>query len=422
MEKRTAALLLALATVFALGANAAEPAGSKPEAAAASEPAAAQTERAETPAEPEAEGALAFDALGARMRESYYPLLALEENVQTLEEWDYRRTEDELRDKINGIADQQWAYLSTVPGMGSMLSASLQPQYDAYRDAFDDVRSGKLQSDNEGVTRQLRNLQDQTVIVGESLYITLKELETQDAALSRTIDALGRSDAELTLRHELGQVSALTVQQVRAGLAQAESARATLRMNADNVLLQLKAMTGTALDGELTLAALPRVTAGQLGAMALDDDLARAKEASYELYDAQKTLDDAKKDYNDALKKYGANSKKNEWMQAKHTWQAAQYTFENALQSYELKFRALYAQVKDASQAADAKRAALAGKEAEYAASALKYEQGNLSANALADAKDALAEAKDAALGAERELFSQYRSYCWAVEYGILNG
>ena len=421
MEKRTTALLLALAAVFALGANAAEPTGSKPEATVVSESAAARTERVETTAAPEAEGALAFDALEARMRESCYPLLALEENIQTLADWDYQRTEDELRDKLNGIADQQWAYLS-VPGMGAMMSASLQPQYDAYREAFDNVRGGKLQADNEGVTRQLRNLQDQTVIVGESLYITLKELETRDAALSRTIDALERSEAELTLREELGQVSALTVRQVRAGRAQAESGQATLRMNRDNILLQLKAMTGTALDEPLTLGALPQVTAEQLDAMALDADLARAKEASYELYDAQKTLSDAKEDYNDALKQYGANSKKNEWMQAKHTYQAAQYTYENAAQSYELKFRALYAQIKDAAQAADAKRAALAAEEAAYAASALKHEQGSLSANALADAKDALAEAKDGALDAERELFSQYRAYRWAVDYGILNG
>ena len=68
-----------------------------------------------------------------------------------------------------------------------------------------------------------------------------------------------------------------------------------------------------------------------------------------------------------------------------------------------------------------AKRSALALEAKNYAVSALKYEQGNISANALADAKDSLADAKDGVAGAERDLFSQYRSYYWAVEYGILN-
>ena len=432
MNRKMIALMLALAMLFALGANAADGGGSAAQSAAAAENAAAQAETevredaaadAEAPAapEPDAEGTLSFANLRGRMLENYYPLLALEENIQTLESWDYQRTEDELRDKLNETANQQWAYLS-VPGMGSMLSASLQPQYDAYREAFDQVRDGKLQEDNDGVKHQLRNLQDQTVIVAESLYITYKGLEAQNSALTRTVASLKRAEKEMTLRQELGQVSELTLQQVRSGAVQAESGQKTLRMNMENILLQLKAMTGVELDAAFTLGALPQVTAEQLASMDPEKDLASAQETSYELYDAKKTLDNAKDAYNDARKEYGEYSKKNEWMQAKHTWQAAQYTYENAALSFELKFRTLFAQVKDAAQVLDAKRAALTLEEKNYAASALKYEQGSISANALADAKDALADAKDAVAGAERELFTQYRSYDWAVTYGILNG
>ena len=90
--------------------------------------------------------------------------------------------------------------------------------------------------------------------------------------------------------------------------------------------------------------------------------------------------------------------------------------------TFELNFRTLYAQVKDCAQVLEAKRAALASQERSYAVSALKYDQGNISANALADAKDELSSAKDEVASAERELFSKYRSYTWAVDYGILNG
>ena len=424
MKQRIIALALAMALGLSLGANIASAEDGQPAAAAAADTTkkdeGAGTTASE-PAEPDAEGTLSLLNLRSRMLEHYYPLLALEENIRTLEEWDYKRTEDELRDQLNDIANQQWQYMTTIPMMGSMMAASLQPQYDALRDAFDDVRDGKLQKDNEGVKRQLRNLQNQTVIVAESLYITRKGLEAQDASLTRTVAALGRTEQEMTLREKLGQISALQLQQVQLGTVQAESGQKTLRMNMDNILMQLKAMSGVELDQSLTLAALPTVTAEQVEAMSLEKDLASAQEASYELYDAKKAYDDAKETYDDAQKEYGIYSKKNEWMQAKHTWQAAQYTYENAKQGYELKFRTLYAQVMDAAQIISAKREALAAQEKSYQASALKYKQGTISANELANAGDELAKVKDELASAERDLLTQYRSYQWAVQYGILN-
>ncbi len=456
MKNRLTALLLTAALAFAIGANAAlsedasaEETSAAPEAAAMQETAAEPQET--TPAESVVSpaGTLRFSALRTQMMEHYYPLLALEENVKTLEEWDYARTEEELRVALAQMTDLQWTLLSlqtfdpsslegltpeeilsgiseATAGLSNSASSLLmltqmQSQYEACEKAYDDVRSGKMQSDNAGVVRQLRNLQDQTVIVGETLYITYKGLEAQDASLTRTIAALGRTEREMTLRCELGQISALTLQQVRTGLAQAESGQKTLRMNMECLLLQLKAMTGAELDGPLTLGALPQVTAQQLVAMDPDADYAKAVAASYELYDAKRSLEDAETAYNDAKKEYGADSEKNEWMQAQHTWKAAQYSYESTKLNFELKFRTLYAKVKDAAQTAETKRAALDAQELLYAASALKYEQGTISANALEDAKDTLASAKADAAAAERDLFSQYRSYFWAVEYGILN-
>ena len=466
MKNRLTALLLAAALAFAIGVNAVSPEDAATTPAPAQTDAAEPADTVETAAEPAdtaaepaetaqpvpavTDGTLEFSALRGQMLSHYYPLLALGENIQTLEEWDYARTEDDLRDALNAIAAQQWE-LSVMPTIdldslegltpeeifdqvgGSAISAAaglavspvvlpqLQTQYDACLQAFEDVRSGKMQADNAGVVRQLRNLQNQTVIVAESLFITYKGLEAQDASLSRTVAALERTEREMTLRRELGQISELTLQQVRSGGAQAQSGQKTLRMNMDNLLLQLKAMTGAKLDGSLALGALPQVSAQQLADMDLDADYAKAAAASYELYDAKKSYDAAETAFQEARDKYADDPGKNEWLQAQHTWNAAQYTYENAKQSFELKFRTLYAQVRDAAQTAQTRRASLGAQEKAYAAAALRYEQGTLSANALADAKDTLASAKAEAASAERDLFAQYRSYCWAVEYGILN-
>ncbi|MBR0313449.1 MAG: TolC family protein, partial [Oscillospiraceae bacterium] len=305
--------------------------------------------------------------------------------------------------------------------MGSMMSSSIQPTYDETKKLFDAVRDGELKKDNDAVLRELQNRRNQAIIGAESIYITCAGLNAQDAALTRSLAALARSEEELRLRNRLGQVSDFTLQSVENGRIQAESGKETLQMNIGNLLLRLKVMTGIDMDAELSLAALPTVTAEQLAAMSPEQDLAAAQEASYELYAAKRAYDDAKEEYDDALKKYGSYSKKNEWMQAKHTWQAAQYTYENAKQSYELKFRTLYAQVKDAAQIIESKRAALAAQEKSYQVSALKYQQGTISANELANAGDELAKVKDELASAERDLFTQYRSYQWAVEYGILN-
>lgn len=55
------------------------------------------------------------------------------------------------------------------------------------REQFDAIRDGELQKDNAGVIRQLENLQDQIVMSGETLYMAIYAMETQEAALQRQL-------------------------------------------------------------------------------------------------------------------------------------------------------------------------------------------------------------------------------------------
>ena len=458
MKKRITALLLSLAMVFALGApqvlaegdaamegtpaardieaaedgQAAEAARSavpaEDEQAAGAAEADAETENvAENGAEDsgetapsDPEGTLAFTSLRTRMLENYYPLRALQESIDDIESHDYDWRYDRLRTDMNKLATAQWGLRMIFDYEGSAMFGA---QYDQMRKEFDAIKDGEKQKDDEEALRQYRNAQNQAVIAGESLYIMLKGLEAQDATLARTIAQLGRSEREMRLRHELGQISELVVDQVSTGRAQAVSGRETLRMNRETALLQLESWVGAELGEPLALGALPKVTAQELAAMDLEADLEKARSASYALFDAKKQLDDFRKNtYDKVIDAYGLNEKYFEVSQVKHALQAQTYNYENTLLTFELNFRTLYAQVKDCAQVLEAKRTALAGQEKSYAVSALKYKQGNISANALADAEDELSSAKDEVASAERELFSKYRSYTWAVDYGILNG
>ena len=412
MKKRWTALLLALAMLSALavGALADEQDKEKP----------AAEETAQTA--PDAEGTLRFENLSARMKTGYYTVMSLEENIAAIECIDYDKMYEDLRDGLNQIAEAQWMMLQ-IPGAGETYTyKSLQDQYDTLRKTFDDIKDGKLQQDNADLVRQLRDAENQLLMAGQTLYINLLGLEDQSAALTRQTAALDRTIEEVKLRYELGQVSAMTLQQTEAGKAQVESGKAAIDAAVAQLRRQLNAMTGEELTAPLTLNALPGVTVEQLSAMDVEKDMEKAKAASYDLYAAKLTLDDADEEYKDKAGDLGYNKDNYEYIAVKHRWQAAQYTYNAAVQNFELSFRSLYDSVQSYASALNAAKVSLECERSDLAAAQLRYEQGTISENALHTAEDELYTAQDTVSGAERDLFTAYNNYRWAVDYGLLAG
>lgn len=391
-------------------------------------------------ASPDPAGTLSFANVDQRVRAGNLNYLVLEESIAQVEAIDYEELQEDLREGLNDIANLQWQTHmsgSMIPPTGndaldqalqgilsmsaSSASQSLQSQYDALREQFDDLKDGKIQQDAADSVRQLRATQDNLVMLTQSMYIQLSELQATDAALDRGLAALDRTIQEMELRYQLGQISALTLQQTRASRTSLLSQQQTLASSAQTLTMNLESMIGADLTGSLRLSALPQVSQEELDAMDLEADLAAAKEASYELYAAKKTLDDARETYEDAGDQYNYNDRHYEFVQAQHAWQAAQYTYDGAVQSFELSFRTLYAQVKDYQQVLQAAQTALAVEQDNYAVDQLKYEQGTISKNALLTAQDDLAAAEETVATAQRNLFSAYNNYRWAVDSGILN-
>ena len=411
MKKRWTALLLALAMLSALAVGALADEQKKDETTA---------ETAQTA--PDAEGTLRFENLSARMKTGYYTVMSLEENIAAIECIDYDKMYEDLRDGLNQIAEAQWMMLQ-IPGAGETYTyKSLQDQYDTLRKTFDDIKDGKLQQDNADLVRQLCDAENQLLMAGQTLYINLLGLEDQSAALTRQTAALDRTIEEVKLRYELGQVSAMTLQQTEAGKAQVESGKAALDAAVAQLRRQLNAMIGEELTAPLTLNALPGVTAEQLAAMDVEKDLERAKAISYSLYAAKLTLDDADEEYKDKARDLGYNEDNYEYIAVKHRWQAAQYTHNAAVQNFELSFRSLYDSMQSYASALNAAKVSLECERSDLAAAQLRYEQGTISENALHTAEDELYTAQDTVSGAERDLFTAYNNYRWAVDYGLLAG
>ena len=134
------------------------------------------------------------------MRENNFQILTIEQNVLSIEDIDYDKLYDKLWQQLNDIAQAQWRLvrasnamhsLSQIPGSDVTYSDyeygtsydQLDRAYAAVREQFDAIKDGDMQKDNADVLRQLRNLQDQIVMAGESLYAALAAMESQEANL-----------------------------------------------------------------------------------------------------------------------------------------------------------------------------------------------------------------------------------------------
>lgn len=374
-----------------------------------------QDAQTEIPA-PDPVGQLSFANLENRMRENNLTILMLEESIASIDEIDFDKQIDDLRQQLNKIA----ASITALRLMGDSEAAdALQANYDSMKAQFDQLYEGDVQDDYDAAVRQLRNTEDQMIKTAETIYINILELQNTDAQLQRSLAAMNRTVQEMELRYDLGQISALQLQQTESGRTQLKSSLETVEMNLDNLIVQMEVMIGAEQTGALKLGEIPDVTDEQIAAMDLEKDLAAAKEVSYALFDAQKTLNDAKETYEDAIDGKGINSYQRK--SAEHTWKAAQYTYEAAVQSFELSFRTAFNAVADQQQILKASRTALALQQDTYASMELKYQQGSISKNALQDAKDDLDDAQTAVDTARHNLFTAYRTYRWAVDKGLLN-
>lgn len=378
------------------------------------------------------EGTVSFANLEARVRENNLTIRMLEESIASIDVVDYEKMYDELKDGLNEIAKiqrtmLQLGQLDSAMGNTSLsgsfsseyIFSNLDASYDSLRETFDDLKDGKIQGDYAAAKRQLENAENQVVMGAETLYMAILEMQNTRASLQRQLDALDRTVEEMELRYKLGQISALTLQQVKNGRTQLASGIATLDMNIRNYTRQLEVMLGLEQTGSLTLAEPPQVSDKLVAEMDYDTALAAAKEKSYDLFAAQKTLDDAEETYKDSIKGYGQNNY--HYKSAVHTYEAAKYTYQSTVQSFEMNFRTMYDAVADYQQVLKASQSALDYQKNACAASQLKYQQGTISKNSLLEAQDSLASAEADVATAKHNLFSAYHTYLWAVEYGILN-
>jgi len=448
-QRKTALLLAAALTLSLVGAAALAAEDPAPLAASRTVPAAEEIqpearetavladaqpeapESSETPEEPQIPdedyipdpvGTVTFANLSRRMHENNLQILAIQESITNLELLDYDYILDDMRETIANLSRAQWMMVM-MGQQGTLAYEQLDQANQAVWDQFESIKDGDMQKDNADMIRQLKNLQDQTVMAGEATYIALAAMEIQEGGLERQLSALDRQLEELELRHQLGHISSMTLREAQGGRTALTSGLSTLRMNLDTYKGQLELLMGADITGQIKLGALPAVTQKDLNTMDLEKDLETAKENSWQLYSAQLDLKDAKQDFADRGGELASDyrPKDPQYMQVRYGYYAARHTYNNTVQNFELGLRNLYLKVQDCKQILDASKTALAVAQDSRSAAQLKYSQGSLSKNALLEAEDKVSEAQEKVDSASNDLFSAYNTYRWAVDYGILN-
>lgn len=401
---------------------------------------------------------LSFDRIGDKVRANNLTVRSLEETIASMEAMNWKEVIGDVEDAIDDLEDgikeinaslgqvgnveEQMKTLldslksmetvsgSTLAGAIALIQASsasstlstLESTLDSLEDQLDELKEQRDEYEKKTIPdtkRQIQSVIDQMVIGAETLYTTILSTQQQRDSLVDAQAAMDRTVAEMELRYERGQISELTLLQVKNGAQTLTAGLGSLDVALDTMTYSLQSLLGDTVTGTLTLSALPAVSTADLDKADYTKDLAKAKEASYDLYKAARAVEDAEDDMEDARKDEGKNSY--QYKMAQHTYESAVLSEKSAVQSFELSFRSLYSQLAPARTAAANAENDLAYAKRVYETAQLKYQQGNLSANGLADAKDTYETAQRDYATAQTDLFTAWHSYQNAVTYGVVS-
>ena len=371
---------------------------------------------------PDEVGFVSFENIERRMYKENLKIAMMDATIDTLDGVDYDAIKDQLQGGLAMIEDQilaleQAAMLEPIGAQFAIASLSTQAQ--ELRQQLKAIKNGVLQDESSAASAQLEAARDALVMGGETMFLAIKAMETQNGALQRQLESLNRTVEEMELRYQMGQISALQLAQVKAGRTSLISGMKTLQMNIEIYKSQLEQFLGAKITGEITLGAVPEVTQAQIDAMNVEEDWKVCKRQNYDIYAAEVAMDKADVEFLEAQKAYDKDSY--EYRAAENSLDAAECTYDDTLQTKELAFRTLYLQVMDHRQILEAAKVSLQCQEESCAAARLRYEQGTISHNALLTAEDELASARETVENAANDLFAAYNTYCWAAGHGILN-
>jgi len=352
-----------------------------------------------------------FENLESRIRKGIPAVLSLQASLDAQKAFNRDVASKELVDAINELTDRAWE-------MGA--STSMNTTIDGLKKQLDALKEDEYQETLERATRQIENAMDQVILGGQSLYLSILTYEVNLADMERALTALQRSVTEMEARYQLGQVSELTLLQLKTTQQNTKSQAESMKIAIANMKSSLSSLIGANLDAPLTLSGLSQnyKQTNTLLSMDYPTALKKAKENSYAIYSADMTLKDAKEAWDDAKEDYGMGGYK--YKMAEQTYQSAVHTRDASVKNFELSLQTLYQTIPEAQLGYNTAEFSLRNQETLYAAAQVKYAQGQISGYQLQTANEDLLAAQSALKLANIKLFTVLNQYSWAVEQGVI--
>ncbi len=376
-----------------------------------------------------------WNELDSLIREGSLSALAIDENIKSIEAIDYNQVKNDLLKAMREIddtrssisaADTAMSQIATnEPGAqmafsftSSFISSSLDSSYDSLKEAYDDVKDGKTEQDNDDLIRQLENAKTQIVISGENLYIAIVSMEDSMNDGYRGLSQLDMHIQELRLRQKLGQVTEQDVMELENTRRETEEQLQILDITIRTYKSQLQALIGDEPTGEIKLGELPEITDADIAEINYEADLKNAKEASWTMREAKININNAGDDWDDIQDDY--EDYQYQYEAGEHTWNAAHINYDATEQQFELSFKQLYDTVIQKQLAIKSKEKSLEYYEKQLEITELKLDRGMVDYMDYVDAMNDKTTAESALTSAKRDLLSAYNNYDNAATYGII--
>lgn len=247
----------------------------------------------------------------------------------------------------------------------------------------------------ETTKNTLNDAINQIVKGAETLYIGIVTMESSIDALQRGLDAMDRAVAICEKQYELGMASQYDVETMKYQRSSLASQMESLLFQIETSKVTLEGMCGMELRGTVQLGALTMPTQEELDAIDYEKDMPIGQRRNVDVMNAQEELD------NDST------------TTGKHTLQAAKDTF-----AYN--FKVLCMTVEEKERLVGVAEESLAYQERTFSITEKQYELGMISQEEYLTGESDLLAAQESVKAAQLELFTAYRNYIWARDYGLI--
>lgn len=289
------------------------------------------------------------------------------------------------------LAEQARASIAMNDGIISGLEES---QEDAENQLKDTYASTKHQLDNAA---------DQIVVGAQTQYITLITLQNSIDTLNRSIAAIDRSIVVMQTQLEIGMASELDLKTLQNQRQTAQSSLESLISQQKNLQASLSLTLGNEVGTSVNAESLPYISKSEINKIDYKQDLEKAMDNSYAIWQKADAARKASNEYMDNL------------YTTADAYEAAKIDLEATKEQTENSFKTLYESVLEKQRLLEQAEENLTFAEVNFEIAEVKLNQGIISQLQYENEKDTLESAKDAIKTAKTELFTAYNTYQWGI-------